>query len=114
LAGLGATAGVHLDARGCGPVHTEVWLHNGGPSNLGDVRLRCSDLLSHSGDVIEAGAIYFDPEPVPMPARSSRGAVVTIQVADNAAPGVYRGTLLVDGYPELWLPLVLTLRTAGR
>jgi hypothetical protein len=58
--------------------------------------------------------IYFDPEPVPMPARSSRGAVVTIQVADNAAPGVYRGTLLVDGYPELWLPLVLTLRTAGR
>ena len=45
-------------------------------TNLGEIGLRCSDLLSHNGDVIKAGAVSFEPDPVPMPARSSRGAVV--------------------------------------
>jgi hypothetical protein len=42
-----------------------------------------------------------------MPARSSRGAIVTVQVAEDVSPGVYRGTLLVDGHPQLWLPSCL-------
>jgi hypothetical protein len=112
LAGSGApTAGFHVESRGAGPVCAEVWLHNGGATNLGDIGVRCSDLLSHSGDVIKADAVCFEPDPVPMPARSSRGAVVSVHVSEGAAPGVYRGTLLVDGHPHLWLPLVLTVQT---
>ena len=112
LAGSGATTAIHMETRDVGPVCAEVWLHNGGATNLGDIGLRCSDLLSHSGDVIKAGAVCFEPDPVPMPARSSRGAIVTVQVAEDVSPGVYRGTLLVDGHPQLWLPLVLTLQPA--
>jgi hypothetical protein len=35
---------------------------HGGATNLGDIGLRCSDLLSHSGDVIKAGAVCFEPD----------------------------------------------------
>lgn len=110
LAGSGATTAIHMETRGAGPVCAEVWLHNGGATNLGEIGLRCSDLLSHSGDVIKSDAVCFEPDPVPMPARSSRGAVVSVQVSDGVAPGVYRGTLLIDGHPHLWLPLVLMLQ----
>lgn len=111
LAASGApTAAFHVESRGAGRVCADVWLHNGGATSLGDIGLRCSDLLSHSGDVIKADAVCFEPDPVPMPARSSRGAVVSVHVPDGAAPGVYRGTLLVDGHPHLWLPLVLTVQ----
>ena len=47
-----------------------------------------------------------------MPARSSRGAVVSVEVSDDVPRGVYRGTVLVDGHPDLWLPVVLTMQTA--
>ncbi len=111
----GATASVHIETPSHpGPVCAEVWLHNGGSTNHGDIALRCSDLLSHAGDVIKADAVRFDPDPVPMPARSSRGVVVTIQLADDAAPGMYRGTVLVEGQPQMWLPLVLSVQTTDR
>lgn len=112
LAGSGTMATIHLETRCAGPVSAEVWLHNGGANNLGEIGLRCSDLLSHNGDVIKADVVCFEPGPVPMPARSSRGAVVSVLVSDDVLAGVYRGTVLVDGHPHLWLPLVLTLRTA--
>ena len=99
--------GSHINYVLCNDRATLLWA-----TNLGDIGLRCSDLLSHSGDVIKAGAVCFEPDPVPIPARSSRGAIVTVQVAEDVSPGVYRGTLLVDGHPQLWLPLVLTLRPA--
>jgi hypothetical protein len=45
-----------------------------------------------------------------MPARSSRGVTVAIDVGADVRPGVYRGTLLATGNPDLWLPVVLTVR----
>ena len=68
----------------------EVWLHNRGLGNLGDIRLRCSELLAHDGHVISSAAIQFDPEMVPMPGRSSRG------VTDQSAcrPGGSAGEVL--------------------
>ena len=74
LAGSGATTAIHMETRDVGPVCAEVWLHNGGATNLGDIGLRCSDLLSHSGDVIKAGAVCFEPDPVPMPSPAARSA----------------------------------------
>jgi len=114
LNAAGTTAGIHVETQSPGPVCTEVWLHNGGSTNLGDIVLRCSDLLSHNGDVIKADTVGFDPAPVPMPARSSRGTVVTIALADDVSPGIYRGTVLVDGHPHMWLPLVLSVQSVDR
>lgn len=48
-----AAAG-HLVLRSSGEATTsgEVWLHNSGSADLGDITLRCGDLLSHDGHVI--------------------------------------------------------------
>jgi hypothetical protein len=111
LAGESANGGVHLTADGSGPVTGEVWLHNGGSADIGSVGLRCGDLLAHDGAAIRADAVRFTPESCALPGRSSRGVAVEVSVAPEAAVGVYRGTLLVEGYPDLWLPVSLTLRT---
>lgn len=93
-------------------VYTEVWLHNSGPTDRGTVVMRCGDLVSHDGSVLSAAQVRFDPDPVPMPARCSRGVAVQITIGEDVAPGRYHGTLLVDGYPDIWLPVVLTVEYA--
>jgi hypothetical protein len=102
--------GVNLEAAVGGSASAEVWLHNRGSEDRGDVRLHCSDLLSHDGNVIHADAVRVDAAVVPMSRRSSRGVVITIDVAPEIGPSVYRGTLLANGHPDLWLPVVLTVR----
>ncbi|BBZ35129.1 hypothetical protein [Mycolicibacterium confluentis] len=104
-----AAGQVVLNADGPGAVSTEVWLHNGGPEDMGKVRLRCSDLLAHDGAVIESDCVRFEPDVVAMPARSSRGIIIEVDVADDHAPGSYRGTLLADGQPDVWLPVLLVV-----
>jgi hypothetical protein len=89
---------------------SEIWLHNRGSDDRGEVRLHASDLLSHDGSVIAAAAVRIDTEVVPMPARSSRGVVLTVDVTAETRPGVYRGTVLASGNPDLWLPVTLTVR----
>jgi hypothetical protein len=101
---------VRLEAAVAGSASAEVWLHNRGPDDRADVRLQCSDLLSHEGNVIRDDAVLIDPAVVPMPRRSSRGVMITIDLVPEVAPGVYRGTLLASGHPDLWLPVVLTVR----
>lgn len=96
-----------LEASGPGPAVGEIWLHNRGPQDMGKVRLRCSDLLAHDGALIEAAAIRFEPDVVPMPARSSRGITVEVDVAVHHSPGWYRGTMLADGHADVWLPVSL-------
>jgi hypothetical protein len=66
-------------------------------------------LLAHDGSVVESGAVMFDPAASAMPGRSSRGIEVKTEVPLGVAPGVYRGTLLAEGHPSLWLPVVLTV-----
>lgn len=105
-----ATRAVNLDAPIGGSASSEVWLHNRGPDDRGEVHLRCSDLLSHEGNVISADTVQMDTAIVPMPARSSRGVVITIDLSPEVRPGVYRGTLLATGHADLWLPVVLTVR----
>jgi hypothetical protein len=102
-----------LRATAAGAATAEVWLHNRGASDLGQIGLRCSDLLANDGSVISAGAVSVEPASVPMPSRSSRGLKVKIQAPQGVQPGVYRGTLLVEDHPELWLPVVLTVRSSA-
>lgn len=111
LVNSAATGQARLEATEPGPTVTEVWLHNRGSEDLGKVRLRCSDLLAHDGAVIESSCIRFEPDVVPMPARSSRGITVEVDVAPDHSPGRYRGTMLADGHDEVWLPVVLHVKT---
>ena len=112
VADPGAHGALTLEAPAPGVASAEVWLHNTGVEDRDRVVLRCSDLLGHTGDVIHAGAVAIDAATVPMPRRSSRAVTVTVDVATGAPPGVYRGTLLAAGDPDLWLPVVLTVRLA--
>lgn len=98
-----------LEAAQLRGVCTEVWLHNSGADDLGTVVLRCSDLMAHDGAAIPAAAVRFTPAAVPMVARSSRGVMMEIGIPEGAVVGCYRGTLLADGHPDVWLPIALTV-----
>jgi hypothetical protein len=102
-----------LEAAVPGTTTAEVWLHNRAAEDVGEVQLRCSDLLAHDGRVIGSGAMTFIPAAVPMPSRSSRGIELEVEVSQGVQPGVYRGMLLVEGHPELWLPVVLTVHSSA-
>jgi hypothetical protein len=104
---------VSLVASETGVVSTEVWLYNAGAEDLGKVRLRCSDLLAHDGTVIASSMVSFEPDTVAMVPRCSRGVTVQIDMPDDIGVGHYRGTLLADGYPDIWLPVVLIVLPRG-
>jgi len=110
LADESANGTVHLTADGPGCVVGEVWLHNRGPADIETVRLRCGDLLAHDGAKVGAGAVRFVPESFALPGRSSRGVALEVDVTPDVAVGRYRGVLLAEGYPDLWLPVTFTLR----
>lgn len=110
LVGAAATGRVVLESSADSATATaEVWLHNTGSTDLGKVRMRCGDLLSHDGAVIEAAAVRFEPDAVPMPGRCSRGIIVEVDLPDAVSAGRYHGTLLADGHPDVWLPIELVI-----
>jgi hypothetical protein len=108
-----ASGQVHLEVTKPASAEAEVWLHNNSFDDLCAVRLRCGELLSHSGFSIGTAAVRLEPQLVTMPARSSRGVRVCVDVTDDTRADVYRGTLLVDAHPDLWLPVVLTVRASA-
>jgi hypothetical protein len=110
LADVVADGRVSLEAVSGERASAEVWLVNQGREDRGKIKLRCGDLQSDRGDVIESSAVTIDPQKVKMPARSSRGVDVTVDVGADVAPGLYRGTLLAQGFPDLWLPITVTVR----
>jgi hypothetical protein len=110
FAAVQATGRLQMYTAAPGAATAEVWLHNRGPDDMGKVALRCSDLLSHDGTVIAARLLRFEPDIVPMPARSSRGVTVEIDIDEHIAPGSYRGMLLTDGHPDVWLPIELVVK----
>jgi hypothetical protein len=105
-----ATGRLQLSTVAPGAATAEVWLHNRGPVDMGKVVLRCGDLLSHDGNVIAARLMRFEPDIVPMPARSSRGVTVEVDIDEHVAPGSYRGMLVTDGHPDVWLPIEVVVK----
>jgi hypothetical protein len=69
--------------------------------------------MADDGSVIEAAVCRIHPKAVPVPGRSSRGVGITVKVTKKVKPGLYRGTVLVEGRPDLWLPVALTVRSAS-
>lgn len=100
---------MYLEAPAGASAAAELWLHNGSPTDVEPVALRCSDLLAHDGGLIKSSGVQIDPDYAPMPGRCSRGVTVRVDVPFDAQPGRYRGTLLANGHPDLWLPIVLTV-----
>ena len=110
LAAAQARGRLQLYTTAPGAATAEVWSHNRGPVDMGKVALRCSDLLSHDGSVIAARLMRFEPDIVPMPARSSRGVTVEVDIDGHVAPGSYRGMLVADGHPDVWLPIEVVVK----
>jgi hypothetical protein len=111
--GSAATGRLEFETEAGGTATTEVWLHNAADRDLGRIRLRCSELMADDGSVIGAAACQLNPKSVPIPGRTSRGVGVKVDTSQKTKPGVYRGTVLVEGRPELWLPVMLTVRPAN-
>ena len=101
-----ASVTVTLDAAS-GAGSTEVWLHNPSADGIDKLRVHCGAALAHDGSSLDA-VIAADPDGFALPARSSRGVIVSIDAPD-AAPGVYRTLLLVDGLAGQWLPLEIVV-----
>jgi hypothetical protein len=110
LAGSSASGTLELGATVPGMATAEVWLHNRSAEDLGDIRLHCSDLMAHAGNLIHSDEVRVDPDVVAMPPRCSRGIAVEVKVSQGISPGVYRGNLLVQDHSELWLPVALRVR----
>jgi hypothetical protein len=107
----GSRGGDVKDGRsGDGHAEAEVWLHNGTAEPRADVSLHCGDLRAHDGSLLPAGAVRFDPDRVDgLPARSSRGVVVSAVLHADQPAGVYRGVILATGVPDAWLPLEIVV-----
>jgi hypothetical protein len=107
----GSWGGDVEDGRsGDGRAEAEVWLHNGTAEPRADVSLHCGDLRAHDGSLLPAGAVRFDPDRVDeLPARSSRGVVVSAVLHADQPAGVYRGVILATGVPDAWLPLEIVV-----
>ena len=88
----------------------ELWLHNGTPSAVGPLALRCGPLTASDGSVLEGAEVRFEPGKVArLPPRSSRGVLVSLAATGSPRSGVYRGTIQADGAPKLWLPVEVAI-----
>jgi hypothetical protein len=110
LASSSASGALNLDVTVPGMATAEVWLHNRSPEDLGNITLRCSDLMADGGNVIHSDEVRLDPDVVSLPTRSSRGIALEIKVSQDTLPGLYRGNLLVQEHSEMWLPVALRVR----
>jgi hypothetical protein len=82
-----------------------VWLHNESDRPASAV-LRLTGLTAHDGLVLPATAGSFQPAAVHLAPGASVSAGLTLGL-QGAAPGVYRGHVLVSGLPDAALPVRL-------
>lgn len=85
---------------------TEIWLHNESQSERRDLRPHCGELRSADGVRLSASVVFEPPRIDRLPGRSSQGLMARVrEIADDAIAGTYRGVVLVDGLPDVWLTL---------
>ena len=104
----GPPASLRIDVDATGQSgSTEVWLHNPSADAFDKLRLHCGPALAHDGSVF-AGDVSLDPDAFDLPARASRGVVISVD-ATGTDPGIYRTTVLVEGLADQWLPLEIVV-----
>ncbi len=101
---------VRIEIRGGESTVAEIWLHNGKSSPAGPLVLRCGTLSTPDGSELDGALVQFEPRAVEqLPARSSRGVLVSLRPDGMLRPGSYRGTIQAAGAPALWLPLEVVI-----
>ena len=96
--------------------HTEAWLHNGTTTGVGPLTLHAGELRASDGALLGA-SVVCDPGRIDsLPGRSSRGITVAVRRHGRVRAGTYRGLIQVEGAPEVWLAVEVTVRatTAAR
>jgi hypothetical protein len=81
-----------------------LWLHNGDESAAGAFRLTAGELRTPDGSRLPA-RVAFDPAEVDLPALSSRGVTLSLEVDGPLSPGSSRTIVQVGGAPDIWLPI---------
>ncbi|MGI9053155.1 MAG: hypothetical protein ACR2HQ_10975 [Ilumatobacteraceae bacterium] len=118
-AGMGASAGgdgasgatrrvvVERGRRPDAPAaSTEIWLHNESHVERRDLRPHCGELRSADGALLAAGVAFAPLRIERFAGRSSQAVTLRVRdVADDAVVGTYRGVVLVEGLPDVWLTL---------
>ena len=89
--------------------HTEAWLHNGTTTGVGPLTLHAGELRAPDGALLGA-TVVCDPSRIDsMPGRSSRGITVSVRRHARVRPGTYRGLIQVEGAPDVWLAVEVTV-----
>ena len=85
---------------------TEVWLHNESQAERRNLRPHCGELRSADGSRLTANVMFAPSQIERLPGRSSQAFMLRVRdVADDAVVGTYRGVVLVEGLPDVWLTL---------
>ena len=88
-----------------------MWLHNTSSTARDQLRPHCGELRSAAGAQLQAHVTFDPPVVEQLPAGSSELVTVGVEDADgDAAPGSYRGVVLVAGLDDLWLNLEVVVR----
>ncbi len=83
-----------------------LWVHNTTSTASPALRLRASDLVSHTGETIGANGFEFDPAEIDIaPPKSSVAVAVTLTVDPAVAPGRYRGYVFVSNLPDEFITI---------
>ena len=83
-----------------------LWVHNTTTSASPALRLRASDLVSHTGETIAANGFEFDPAEIDIaPPNSSVAVAVTLTIDPAVAPGRYRGYVFVSNLPDEFITI---------
>lgn len=106
---------VVIAVDGTGPAAADVWFHNTSDRTVAGGQLRCTSLVSHDGRALRSESVRFEPASAPSigpDASASVRIVVEIPTELSTTPTVLRGALVVEGHPELWLPVTVTTGSA--
>jgi hypothetical protein len=83
----------------------EMWLHNGTPSDQGELVPQCGPLSDAYGNVLDCDVDINPPKIDGLPSRSSRGFVISVAAGSSAPAGTYRGVVQVRGADAVWMPI---------
>lgn len=88
---------------------TDLWIHNHTADPLEDLQVLPGPLRSADHGELPAACVEVERAPVAVAARSSGTVRLRVDVEPGTPPGRYRGLLLVDGLPDLWALLDVTV-----
>jgi hypothetical protein len=85
-----------------------IWVHNTTSSSASTLRPWATGVTNHAGRSLLPEAVTFDPERVErVDPGESRALVAMLKVPPDATPGSYHGLVLIEGLPDVALPVLV-------